>query len=71
MHRSYLEDVAEVPQVEDVVELDGGGQEALRHLLVQRERRLHDAVTHLHDRVGELVDRTAQVLMQDRVVDGV
>ena len=53
------------------MEFDGGGQEALRHLLVQRERRLHDAVAHLDDGVGELVERAAQVLVQDRVVDGV
>ena len=53
------------------MELDGGGQEALRHLLVQGEGRLDDAVAHLHDGVRELVQRAAQMLVQDRVVDGV
>jgi hypothetical protein len=33
---SYLENVGQVPEVEDVVELDGGGQEGLRDTGVHR-----------------------------------
>ena len=65
----YLEDVGEVAQVEDVVELDGGGQEGVRHAVVQRDGAVHHRRAHLDDAAVE--GALLQVLRQDAVVDAV
>lgn len=44
---SYLKYVSEIPEVEDVVELGGGGQEGEGDLLMQLESRLHQWLRHL------------------------
>lgn len=65
----YLEYVGEVAEVEDVVELDGGGQEAGGDALVESEGQRDQLRAALLQGRGEAV--SAQVLAQDAAVDGV
>ena len=51
-----LEDVGEVPEVEDVVELDGSREEGGGNLLVNLESSHHQLLGELLDVVGEGVD---------------
>ena len=63
-----MEYVGEVPQVENVVELDRGGQEHLRHPGVEVESRLDQVVgLLLHLRAERVV---LQVLVQYRAENG-
>ena len=65
----YLEYVGEVTQVEDVVELDGGGEEGGGDTLVEGQGELHQLRGALLQRRAEALP--AQVLAQDAGVDGV
>lgn len=44
---SYLKDVREVPEVEDVVELDSSWEKAGGHLLVESQSQLYQSGTAL------------------------
>eukprot|EP00966_Prymnesium_polylepis_P097387 2256036-Prymnesium_polylepis.1 len=50
--REALHDARELSQIPLVVELDGGGQEDVGHVLVQHERRRDDALRQLQRAVG-------------------
>ena len=65
---AHLEDVGEVAQVEDVVELDGGGQEGGGDALVEAQRQLHQGGRAALQLGAEA--RSAQPLGQDGGVDG-
>ena len=65
---TYLEDVGEIPEVEDVVELDGGGQEGCGHLVVERQRTLDQVRRELLH--GARKARLGEMLTQDAGVDG-
>lgn len=64
-----LENVREVPQVEYVVELNGGGQEHRGQLVVERQRRVDERLGVALHRQPELVQRVVHVLRQDLLVD--
>lgn len=65
-----LEHVGQVAQVEDVVELDGRGQEHLGALVVHGQRGRHHVVHQPPDGRVEAVLRVGEVLRQDLRVDG-
>lgn len=64
----YLEDVGEVSQVENVVELDGGGEEGGGDALVHGQRQLDQGADALQQ--GAVEAFALQVLRQDGRVDG-
>lgn len=64
----HLEDVGEVPQVEDVVELDCSGEEGGGEPLVQGQGYLHQGGAALLQGGAETL--SSQVLRQDGGVDG-
>ncbi len=65
----YLEYVGEVAQVEDVVKLDGGGQEGCGDALMEGQGQLHQLRAALLQNGWESL--TAQMLTQDAAVDSV
>lgn len=69
MWSEYLEYVGEVTQVEDVVELDGGGQEGCGDALVEGQGQLDQLRAALLQNGWESL--AAQMLTQDAAVDGV
>lgn len=64
----YLEDVGEVSEVEDVVELDGGGEEGGGHTLVESQSQLDQSGATLLEGGAEAL--ATQVLRQDGGVNG-
>ena len=66
--RSNLEYVGEIPEVEDVVEFDGRGQERGRHLLVQCQSCVHQLLHVLLHLTGE--PSTTDVALENAQVDG-
>lgn len=69
MWSEYLEYVGEVSQVEDVVELDGGGQEGRGDALMEGQGQLDQLRAALLQNGCESL--AAQMLTQDAAVDGV
>lgn len=67
--RVYLINVGQISQVEDVVKLNGGGQEDGRHASVHRERQVRDELCALDYGRRELSRVACQVLAQDVVVN--
>lgn len=64
----YLEDVGEVSEVEDIVELDGGGEEGGGHTLVESQSQLDQRGATLLEGGAEAL--ATQVLRQDGGVNG-
>ena len=63
----YLEYIGEVSQVEDVVELDGGGKEGRCDLLVEGQRCVHQLLCVLLNLAGET--STHDMALEDAQVD--
>ncbi len=63
-----LEDVGKVPQVEDVVEFDGGGQERSGDLRMEVQRSVDDLLHVPLNLLGE--PSAGHVTLQDALVDG-
>lgn len=64
----YLEQPREITQVEDVVELIGGGEEVLEHGVMEGYSCLHHRWTRPNHRWAER--KPLQVEAQDRAEDG-
>lgn len=65
---SYLEDVGKVSEVEDVVELDSGGEKGGGHTLVESQSQLDQSGTALVEGGAEAL--ATQMLWQDGGVNG-